>query len=227
MLNTINHKLTTKHYKLNTKNGFVAFSTVVIVSFVVLGIALATTMVSIGEARSSFAFFNGEGGLNNVEACVDDTFLKIEVDNTGLTYAGGTITLPQGNCTNTMVSKVVNTWTMQTATDSANYKKKIQTVFDRMPPLLVTLSDQSDSYVGTLVNGCVSTIKANALADKTYTVSSMSGTGGTCAVTISKNSTVWTVLVVGTYTDLTYAGARQVIFDRQPPYIVLSSWKAI
>jgi hypothetical protein len=216
-----------KNYNLKNRKAFVAFSTVIIVSFVVLGIALATTMVSISEARSSFAFFNGEASLENVEACIEDTFVKIEVDNTGLTYAGGTVTLPQGNCTNTMVSKVGNTWTMETATLNSSYKKKIQTVFDRMPPLLVTLSDINDASAGTLVNSCISSVKASALADKTYTVSSLSGTGGTCAITISKSTTVWTVLAVGTNTDTTYGGARQVIFDRQPPYIILSSWKAI
>lgn len=223
----LKYLLKPKTSNLKPRSGFVAFSTVIIVSFVVLGIALATTMVSIGEARSSFAFFNGEAGLDNVEACVEDTFLTIEVDNTGLAYAGGTVTQPQGNCTNTIVSKVGNTWTMQTATVSSNFKKKIQTVFDRMPPLLVTLSDTSDVDAGSLVNGCISSVKASALADKTYTVSSLNGSGGTCAITISKDSTVWTVLAVGTYTDTTYGGARQVIFDRQPPYIVLSSWKAI
>lgn len=210
-----------------SKKGFVAFSTVLIVSFVVLAIAFATTITSISEGRSSLAYRLGEQGLDLVESCVEDAYLTILVDNAGNSYTGSTIVHPEGNCTNTVISKLSNVWTMQTTTQSTTFKRTIQTVFTRVPAAINILSDASDGAVGSLVNGCTTTAENSSQADKNYTGGTISGGGGTCSVSVSKNGTVWTLVIVGTATDSSYAGTRQVILDREPPRITLTTWKEI
>src|SRR3972149_11622396 len=59
------------------KKGFVAITTVLILSAVVVAIATTVTLLSIGEAQSSLSLFKGEDNLSFVEGCVEDVMMKI------------------------------------------------------------------------------------------------------------------------------------------------------
>jgi hypothetical protein len=89
--------------------GFVAITSVLIIGVVVLSITLAVSLTAIGEAQQGLALFKGEDGL---------------------TFAGGSITRPEGTCT-VSISKAGVTWTMDVTTTDTKYKRTVRVVFDR------------------------------------------------------------------------------------------------
>jgi hypothetical protein len=116
-----------KSKKQKSRGGFIAISTVILVSVVTVVIAVLVTYISINDAQSSLASFKGEENLNFIEGCASDGILKIR---NSASYAGGTITYPEGGC-NLAVSRAGNIYTITaTATDSS-YGKKIQAVVTR------------------------------------------------------------------------------------------------
>ncbi len=110
--------------------GYIAITTVLIVSFVVLAITATVTFLSIGEAQSSLALVKGGVTLGFVEGCVEDALLK---SRNNATYGGGTLIQPEGSCIAT-ISKVGNRWTMDvSASAGAQYQRTIEVIFDRNP----------------------------------------------------------------------------------------------
>lgn len=116
--------------------GFIAFSTVLVVSAVVLAVALSAAMLSIGHAKSTLSLSKGENMLSFVEGCAEDGLSKSAVD---INYNGGDIVHPEGTCQITM-SKSGNTWTMTASTADTKYKRTIQVIFSRTTSLISILS---------------------------------------------------------------------------------------
>jgi hypothetical protein len=110
--------------KQKGQHGYIALVTVLILSAVTLAIATTVSLLAIGEAQSSLALHKGEDTLAFVEGCMEDALLKARASDS---YAGGTITRPEGTCSITL-SKVSNTWTITATTTSTAYKRTIQTV---------------------------------------------------------------------------------------------------
>jgi hypothetical protein len=119
------------------KKGFIAISTVLIISVVVLAISVTVSLLSIGQAQSSLALMKGEDNLQFVEGCVEDALLKSRAD---ANYNGGTITRPEGSCLITSVSKVGNTWTTDISPSGTNFFRKIRIVFNRVSPSMTLTS---------------------------------------------------------------------------------------
>lgn len=111
---------------MNNK-GYIAFSTILIVSVVVLAIAVTSSLVSLGEAQSSFAQYNGESTLQFVEGCAEDALLKVRAN---AAYAGGSITRPEGTCTIT-ITGAGNPKTLTATTTNTSYKRTVQIVYNR------------------------------------------------------------------------------------------------
>ncbi len=120
--------------KNKIQNGYVAIVTMITISAVALVIALMVSVLAIGEAQSSLSYFKGEDTLTFVDGCMEDALLKIKASPT---YAGGTITRPEGTCTIT-ISKAGSTWTTTATTTNTNYKRTIQTVVTRSGTLTLT-----------------------------------------------------------------------------------------
>lgn len=106
------------------QKGYIAFTTILILSAVTLAIATTVALLAIGEAQSSLALSEGEETLTFVEGCMEDALLKARASDS---YAGGTVTRPEGTCSIT-VSKVSNTWTITATTTSTAYKRTIQVI---------------------------------------------------------------------------------------------------
>ncbi|HZE87876.1 MAG TPA: hypothetical protein VE090_06790 [Methylomirabilota bacterium] len=109
------------------QKGYIALITVLIVSAAVLITITTVALLSIGEGQSSFALYKGEDGLNFVEGCMEDALLKARNSSS---YAGGTITRPEGTCSIT-VSTIGSTWTITATTTSTLYKRTVQVVATR------------------------------------------------------------------------------------------------
>lgn len=108
------------------KNGFIAITTILIISAVVLGIATTVALVSIGEGQASLALTKGENTLQFVEGCAEDALLKIR--NNG-SYAGGTITRPEGTCSITIVAGSPSTLTA--TTQDTKYNRTVEIKYTR------------------------------------------------------------------------------------------------
>lgn len=113
--------------------GFVAITTVLILSTVVVAIAASVTLLSIGEAQSSLSLYKGEDNLSLVEGCVEDVMLKIRVNSS---YNGNSITRPEGTCAityNPGGTGPVN-WDISITTPSTTpYQRQIRVIFVRNP----------------------------------------------------------------------------------------------
>ncbi len=108
------------------KNGFIAITTILIISAVTLGIATTVALTSIGEGQASFSLTKGEDSLQFVEGCAEDALLKIRSSGS---YAGGTISRPEGTCDVTVVSGSPNTLTV--TTQDTKYKRTLEISYTR------------------------------------------------------------------------------------------------
>jgi len=119
---------------MKKQQGYVALIMVLTISAVALATATSAVLLSIGEAQSGLALSNGENNLNFDEGCMEDALLKFRAS---ASYAGGTITRPEGTCTIT-VSKNVTVWTITATTTSTAYKRTIQAVVTRSSTITIT-----------------------------------------------------------------------------------------
>ena len=107
--------------------GYIALSTVLIICAVAIAITLTVTFLAIGELQSTFALNQGEMTLNLIEGCTEDALLKARASNR---YTGGTINHPEGSCTVTIL-KSGTVWTMTASNVNGQFKRTIQTVFEK------------------------------------------------------------------------------------------------
>lgn len=107
------------------EKGYIALLTTLIVMAVVLAAAMTVTFLAIGEAQSGFSLFKGENTLTFVEGCTEDALLKIRSNSS---YAGGTITRPEGTCSVTITSGNPN-WNITVSTTATTYKRQMQVIF--------------------------------------------------------------------------------------------------
>lgn len=101
--------------------------TILTVSAVALLIATTVSLLAIGQAQSGFSVTNGEIALALTEGCMEDALQNIK---NSPTYAGGTITRPEGTCIIT-VTKSGNIWTTTATTTETGYRRTIKTVIAR------------------------------------------------------------------------------------------------
>lgn|SRR3989338_6491072 len=118
------------------KKGFIAISSLLIISFVVLAISVSATTLAIGELQSAFSLTQGEDVLGFVEGCAEDALWKSRADNN---YNGGTITRPEGTCS-ISISKNGVTWTMDVTTTATIFKRTVRVIFDRNPTGITLIS---------------------------------------------------------------------------------------
>lgn len=111
------------------KKGFIAISTILIISAVVLGIAVTVALVSIGEGQASLALTKGEQTLHFVEGCAEDALLKIRSNASYANPGPATITQPEGTCSISVTSGSPNT--LIVTTQDTKYKRTVQIQYTR------------------------------------------------------------------------------------------------
>jgi hypothetical protein len=108
----------------NSEGGYIAISILLILTAVLLGIMVTVAQLGIGEGQVSLALSKGEDTLHFAEGCMEDALLKIR---SNVSYAGGTITRPEGTCSIT-VSTAGSTYTVTSTTTATSYRRTVQAV---------------------------------------------------------------------------------------------------
>lgn len=125
--------------------GFIALSTVLIISAVTLSIVITVAHLSIGEGQSGLAIQLSEENLADVEGCVEEILLKIHGN---ASYSATSLAQsPTGTCSFTY--NTTNPWDVDvsyTYTDTAsplrNFNRKIKVKFSRSPTAITLISWQ-------------------------------------------------------------------------------------
>lgn len=116
------------------KKGFVAITSVLVISAVSLSIVATVMLLGVGELLGSFAGVQSSGNLAFVEGCAEDALIKI---HTNSTWTGGSITRPEGTCTVVVNSSNPN-WDITVTSGTGDYQRKIQVKATRGTSLTVT-----------------------------------------------------------------------------------------
>ncbi len=122
--------------KFQIKQGYIALSAVLIISFVVLAITTSVTFLSIGEAQSSLALLKGEQTLQFVEECAEEALWKARGSSS---YTGGVLTLPEGSCSVT-IGKAGNQWTIDVSNIGTSYTRTVRIVITRDEVMITLIS---------------------------------------------------------------------------------------
>lgn len=78
------------------QSGFIAFTSLLVVSAATLAIAVSISLLGIGEAKSSLDFKKGQEALKIAESCLEEGLLRLR-DNAN--YTGGSLNVGEGSCT--------------------------------------------------------------------------------------------------------------------------------
>lgn len=111
---------------MRQSRGFIVLSTVFILLAVSLALGVTVTILSVGNAQTSFALSEGVEARNMLDGCIEDVLLFSRANDS---YAGGTITRPDGSCSASL-SKAGNEWTATVRTNGA-YDHAATVVFNR------------------------------------------------------------------------------------------------
>lgn len=120
--------------------GFIAITTVLILSVVVVAISASVTLLSIDEAQSSLSLYKGEDNLNLVEGCAEDVMMKVRANSS---YNGSVIRRPEGDCNISYIpggTGPVNWDITITPAGSNSYQRRVRIVFTRNFPIITLTS---------------------------------------------------------------------------------------
>ena len=116
------------------QRGYIALSSILVISAVVLVIGISTSLLSVNDLLSSVSGKKGDETVDFVEACIEDALLRLNEDNSILT----TLTLPQGTCSVTINSQVGNNWDITVTGALDNYTRSIRLQVTRDTTVSVT-----------------------------------------------------------------------------------------
>ncbi|OGM18105.1 hypothetical protein A2V61_02600 [Candidatus Woesebacteria bacterium RBG_19FT_COMBO_47_8] len=109
------------------QKGYIAFSSVLIISAVLLVIGVTLALTSISEAQKSLSGRRREETINRVEACIEDAIYSINTNNS----LPSTITLPEGICSLVVDSHTGFDWTFTVSATVNGYGKSIRVITTR------------------------------------------------------------------------------------------------
>jgi len=79
----------------NIEKGYLAISSILIISAVVLAVTISVSYLSIGEGQAALSQLKGEESRALIEGCLEDALSRFRKDPF---YSGGTIVYPEGTC---------------------------------------------------------------------------------------------------------------------------------
>lgn len=113
------------------QQGFIAFTSLLVISAVTLAIAVSISLLGISEANTSLGFKKGQETLKIAESCAEEALLRLR-DNAS--YSGGSLNVGNGSCT-ISISGTGSDRTIDisaTLTGPPDYVKKIQVTAKRV-----------------------------------------------------------------------------------------------
>ena len=119
---------------MKNRRGFIAFSSILLVSAIVGIIVLSVSLNSISDAQISLSLNGKDKVINFVESCVQDALLTLNI--TGLLPSS--ITLPTGVCLITINSHVGNNWFFTTVGTLDGYTRSIYVESSRSTTVAIT-----------------------------------------------------------------------------------------
>ncbi len=121
----------TKHnIIIKNESGYIALISVLLISVVVVLIGVTLTLLSISEGQMSLSGQKKEASIDFVESCVEEVLLIINDD---ISYNGGSVSLPRGNCTTVVINPDPN-WTFQVTGTLDGHISMFEIDVDRNPP---------------------------------------------------------------------------------------------
>jgi len=102
--------------------GYIALTTVLIISFIILSVGLASSLLSVGQLQNSLSGKKYEQTINLLESCVEDSLIRL---NKSMSIPS-LISIPGGTCSVTIDSQTGNTWIFTVSTNFDGYSKSIQ-----------------------------------------------------------------------------------------------------
>ena len=120
--------------KKGKNKGYIALSTVLMLSVIIVAIGLTVSLISINEGQLGLAQLRSEQSLALVEACAEEALLALNETNTVPT----TISLPDGNCTATTDSQSGNDWTFTVNGTFDSYQKSLQLQVTKTNTITIT-----------------------------------------------------------------------------------------
>lgn len=111
-------------------DGFVAFTSLLVISAVALIVAISIALLGIGESRASLDFKKGQEVLKAAEGCVEEALLRLR--DSGL-YSGGALNVGDGSC-NIVISGSGSSRTITveaTISDPPDYVRNIEVTVKR------------------------------------------------------------------------------------------------
>lgn len=108
---------------MRSMKGYIAFTTLLVLSAIILLSGVTLALLSISQAQQSLAAEKGEEAHALAEGCMEDALLSSFFNEN---YSGGARTSPEGSCSTT-VSKVGGNWVLtSTSTVDGRYKRRIR-----------------------------------------------------------------------------------------------------
>ena len=107
------------------RNGYIAFTSILVISIVALMISTSISLLGIGESKSALDYKKGQETLVIAESCAEEALLRLRNDDT---YLGGSLNLGGGSCT-INIENVDDNFTIDIQAEIAgppNYVKRIQ-----------------------------------------------------------------------------------------------------
>ena len=91
---------TLKMKNIVVQSGFIALTSLLIISALALSIAVSISLLGVGEAKNSLDYKKGQEALYVAYGCLEEALLQLKTDST---YSGGSLPLGNGTC-NILVS---------------------------------------------------------------------------------------------------------------------------
>jgi len=119
---------------MKKRKGFIAFSSILLVSAIVGVIVLSVSLNAISDAQLSLSLNGRDKAINFVESCVQDALLTLNSTDT----LPASVTVPAGICTVTTNSHVGNNWAFTTVGTLSNYGRSIYVEATRSTTITIT-----------------------------------------------------------------------------------------
>ena len=120
-----------KNKKNFSKKGFIAFTSLLVISAVTLAIAMSVSLIGINSATSSLGYQKSQGAVKIGESCLEETLLRLRNDGN---FSGVSLSLGEGSCIAT-VSASGNTrtiWITSTIAGPPQYSKMLNAAATRV-----------------------------------------------------------------------------------------------
>jgi len=111
------------NFKMRSLKGYIAFTTLLVISAVVLLVGVTLTLLAVFQVQQSLSQELGSATFGLAEGCVEDALLSSFSNDA---YAGGTYNYPEGDCT-VAVAKAGDNWVFTVdATTATLYQKHLR-----------------------------------------------------------------------------------------------------